>query len=171
MSLLRTGLLALALIWTGAAPAQEQSATLTTIVALVEGGDAAAALSLLERRLSGNPADPEALFLKGAVLLEQGDDNAAAAAFRELNRLYPSLPEPYNNLSAIYARQGDFERARQVLRQAAERAPDYPLVHGNLGDLYVAMAREAYREALALSPGDPDLRARLEAVEQLLGAP
>lgn len=168
MKTLYTGLLVLALAVPAGVPAQEQPATLNTIARLVEEGENDTALGLLDQRLASNPADPEALFLKGTVLLAQDKPDAAAGAFRELARLYPQLPEAYNNLSAIYASQGDFESARQVLLQARSKAPDYPLLHRNLGDLYVAMALQAYRETLALDPDDSAAAARLDAVERLL---
>lgn len=157
-------LLSLSLV-TSAAFAQD--ASLDDIEKMVDQGDLQTAITQLEQRISSNNKDVEAHFMKAGLLLEQGKRLDALAAFQNITRLFPQLPEAHNNLAALYAEDGDYEKARRALLSAAANAPEYHTVQINLGDLYVKMALDAYREALALNPGDANSAAKVRFMEQM----
>ncbi|MFO1351800.1 MAG: tetratricopeptide repeat protein [Gammaproteobacteria bacterium] len=162
------GLLSLLAAVMGVAVAQ-QPVTIDAIKALADKGDKKTALELLDKRVAADANDVQARFMKGLLLQEMGNRNEAREVFAEIARLFPKIPEAYNNLAALYAQQGEYEQARRALLSAVANAPDYPTVHVNLGDLYIKMAVDAYRDALALNPGDADAKAKLRFLEKLLG--
>lgn len=130
-----------------------------------QNDDGKMALDNVEKRISANPDDLEAQFLKGLLLFERDNITAAREVFLNIVRRFPYIPEAYNNLAAIYTAEGDYEKARQALLAAV--ANDYPQAQANLGDLYSKLAADAYRQALDYNPGDSASRAKLVLLENL----
>lgn len=135
---------------------------------LLRSGEAAQALTRIERYLQENPKDARGRFLRGVILSEQRKTDEAIAAFRALNEDMPELPEPYNNLGVLYAAQGRYEDARRVLETAVLAHPAYALAHENLGDIYARLAAAAYQRAGKLDPKAASAREKLKLVDQLL---
>lgn len=134
---------------------------------MIEQGQAAAALSLLDQHLASNPQDAEARFARGLALVRLERSKDAIRVFADLTRDYPQLPEPYNNLAVLYAAQGEYEKARDALQAALATHPSYATAHENLGDIYAALAGAAYSRALQLDESNQLLRHKLALLNQI----
>ncbi|MES0873045.1 YybH family protein [Sinimarinibacterium thermocellulolyticum] len=134
---------------------------------MIEQGQAAAALSLLDQHLASNPQDAEARFARGLALVRLERSEEAIRVFADLTRDYPQLPEPYNNLAVLYAAQGEYEKARDALQAALATHPSYATAHENLGDIYAALAGAAYSRALQLDESNQALRHKLALLNQI----
>ncbi|HZV62821.1 MAG TPA: tetratricopeptide repeat protein [Methylophilaceae bacterium] len=134
-----------------------QADELGEIARQVRNGQQATALERVNTYLKANPADVQAMFLKGVALSELNKREEAVHTFTQIIEKYPSLPEPYNNLAVLYAEQGQYDKARRVLEAALKTHPSYATAHANLANVYAYMASEAYDKAFQLdkSKGRP----------------
>jgi Tfp pilus assembly protein PilF len=113
----------------------------------------------LHQALTLDPANADAHYLKGIVLMGLEDLVGAEAEFTEALKLRPDFLEARNNLGSALLAQGRFAEAIQVLTPLTE-TPLYAtpaFAHGNvgwawykLGDL--AKARRALEMSLFLNP-------------------
>lgn len=142
---------------------------LKDIAQLSEQGQQAAALERVNTYLAANPKDPQAMFIKGIILVESGKRDDAIKAFNDLTAKYPNLPEPYNNLAVLYADAGEYEKAKKALETAIKTHPSYATAHENLGDIYARMASEAYDKALQLDNGNARTQSKLSLIKDLFG--
>ena len=143
---------------------------LKEISQLSEQGQQAAALERLNIYLAANPKDPQALFMKGIILVESGKREDAIKTFTDLTESYPNLPEPYNNLAVLYADAGQYDKAKKSLETAIKTHPSYATAHENLGDIYARMASEAYDKALQLDNRNSRAQSKLSMIKDLFGA-
>ena len=163
--LITAALLALALGSAQAATQMEQLAKQmhpsefpAQIEKLLNSGKAAQALELADLGIRKNERSPQLRFMR-AVALE--NLTRSEEAVRELKQLiidYPEIPEPYNNLAVIEAGLGNLEEAVAHLKQALRK---------NLGDVYLALAREAYEQAVVKLPNNHVLERRLNTLKSL----
>lgn len=130
-----------------------QADELGEIARQMHNGQQSVALERVNTYLKANPADAQAMFLKGVALSELNKREEAAQVFTQIIEKYPSLPEPYNNLAVLYAEQGQYDKARRVLEAALKTHPSYATAHANLANVYAYMASEAYDKALQLDKG------------------
>jgi len=130
-----------------------QADELGEIARQVRNGQHAAALIQANDYLKANPADAQAMFLKGVALSKLNKREEAIRAFITITEKHPNLPEPYNNLAVLYAEQGQYDKARKALEAALNTHPSYATAHGNLANVYAYMASEAYDKALQLDKG------------------
>ncbi|MES2499325.1 MAG: tetratricopeptide repeat protein [Pseudomonadota bacterium] len=142
---------------------------LKDISQLLEQGQQAAALERVNTYLAANPKDPQAMFMKGIILVESGKRDDAIKAFNDLTAKYPNLPEPYNNLAVLYADAGEYDKAKKSLETAIKTHPSYATAHENLGDIYARMASEAYDKALQLDNGNSRAQSKLSLIKDLFG--
>ena len=142
---------------------------LKDISQLSDQGQQAAALERVNAYLAANPKDPQALFMKGIILVESGKRDDAIKAFTDLTDKYPNLPEPYNNLAVLYADAGQYDKAKKALETAIKTHPSYATAHENLGDIYARMASEAYDKALQLDTGNTRAQSKLSLIKDLFG--
>jgi Flp pilus assembly protein TadD/ketosteroid isomerase-like protein len=142
---------------------------LKEISALTEQGQQAAALERINAYLITNPKDPQALFMKGIILVESGKRDDAIKTFTDLTEKFPNLPEPYNNLAVLYADAGQYDKAKKALETAIRTHPSYATAHENLGDIYARMASEAYDKALQLDNGNARAQNKLAMIKDLFG--
>ncbi|WP_020167771.1 MULTISPECIES: tetratricopeptide repeat protein [Methylotenera] len=142
---------------------------LKDISQLSDQGQQAAALERVNAYLVANPKDPQALFMKGIILVESGKRDDAIKAFTDLTEKYPNLPEPYNNLAVLYADAGQYDKAKKALETAIKTHPSYATAHENLGDIYARMASEAYDKALQLDNGNTRAQSKLSLIKDLFG--
>ena len=149
------------------APAAFAAGVASQAQSMIEQGQAAAALQLLDQHLASNPQDAEARFARGLALVRLERNKDAIGVFADLTRDYPQLPEPYNNLAVLYAAQGDYEKARDALQAALATHPSYATAHENLGDIYAALAGAAYSRALQLDESNQMLRRKLALLNQI----
>ena len=136
---------------------------------LSDQGQQAAALERINAYLVANPKDPQAMFMKGIILVESGKRDDAIKTFTDLTSKYPNLPEPYNNLAVLYADAGEYEKAKKALETAIKTHPSYATAHENLGDIYARMASEAYDKALQLDNGNSRAQSKLSLIKDLFG--
>lgn len=136
---------------------------------LSDQGQQAAALERINAYLAANPKDPQAMFMKGIILVESGKRDDAIKTFTDLTSKYPNLPEPYNNLAVLYADAGEYDKAKKALETAIKTHPSYATAHENLGDIYARMASEAYDKALQLDNGNSRAQSKLALIKDLFG--
>ena len=142
---------------------------LKDISQLSEQGQQAAALSRVNVYLISNPKDPQAMFMKGIILVESGEREDAIKTFIDLTEFHPNLPEPYNNLAVLYADAGQYDKAKKSLETAIKTHPSYATAHENLGDIYARMASEAYDKALQLDNRNSRAQSKLSMIKDLFG--
>lgn len=145
------------------APASESS----EISALIDKKQWDDALKRADAHLTRNPRDVQVRFLRGVILGESARPLEAILVFEGLTQDFPELPEPYNNLGVLYAAQGRYEKAREQLGRAIAAQPGYVTALENLGDLYVAMAIDAYQQAVKLDPANRTAPAKLALAREL----
>ena len=142
---------------------------LKEISVMAEGGQQAAALDRINNFLNANPNEPQAMFMKGLVLVELNRREDAIKAFTDLSEKHPNLPEPYNNLAVLYADSGQYEKSKKALETAIKTHPSYATAHENLGDIYARMASEAYDKALQLDNSNSRAQNKLSMIKDLFG--
>jgi len=92
----------------------------------------------LHESLRLDPANAEALHLRGFVLMGLNDLPGAAASLSEALRVKPDLQEARNNLGTVLMAQGRWAEAVEIIKPLLED-PLYPtpaFAHGNVGWAY-----------------------------------
>jgi uncharacterized protein (TIGR02466 family) len=102
----------------------DAAAALERVTALLQSGDAAAALPLLREAMQALPANAPAAFRAGTAAFLLGDHDAAADCFELATRRQPGWVEAWNNLAASLARLQEFAAAIDAGRTALRLAPD-----------------------------------------------
>ena len=156
------------LVWGLAGTAAAQNAPYNDVQRLIDARQLDAALQQADTYLQQRPRDPQMRFLKGVIQSAQGQQQAALDTFTALTQDYPELPEPYNNLAVIHAQRQQLDQALAALQMAVRLHPRYATAHQNLGDVHGRLALQAYQEALRHNPDQPELRARLAALQAAL---
>ncbi len=130
--------------------------TLLARLRLLEG-NRELALEEADRALETNPADPEALGTKAAVLHLSGDDRGFRAVMETVRSLAPVPTTPLLLLSELHADHRKYEDALAFARQAAEADPYTWAGWGLMGLNQVRLGRvDAGRENLERAfAGDP----------------
>ncbi len=121
----------------------------------------------LRAALARSPADAEALRLLGDALSRVGRGGEAEAAYRDAIRRVPAQRGLRFDLASLLAAEGRLEDAERELLGEVALAP-HAGAYNNLGNVYLerdpARAREMYRRALALDPGNATAAANLRAL-------
>ena len=172
----RCSLRAIARVWPGvlglllgiglaASPARAD--TLADVQRLYYGGQVAEATRRLDEGLAANADDPTLRFMKGVILADAKRDAEAVVIFERLTTDYPDLAEPYNNLAALYAADAHYDKARTALEQALRVNPKYATAWENLGDVLVALASQAYAQAVGLDASAAVAESKLAATRRV----
>jgi len=135
----------------------------------ITSGQLQTAQSMITRHLEKQPSDPQMRLMQSQIQAAQGQTSLAQETLETLTQEFPELPEPYNNLAVLYAQQHAFDKALSSLTLAIRARPDYALALENLGDVHIALARETYLKAKALSAQSPLITLRLDTKIKLLG--
>ncbi len=127
-------------------------------------GDCAAAIPLYELAVD---LEARAANNLQACLLATGSYAAAAELGPRAAALAPLNPNPAANTARAYFAMGQLEEAQDWARQAIDKDPSRARNWVLLGNILgrrgrIDAAADAFREALALSPGDPDALLGLE---------
>jgi Flp pilus assembly protein TadD len=138
------------------------------IRALVIHGDLPAALERAHKAMQAHPTDAQARFLYALVLMDLKRDDEALAVLTQMTQEYPELPDPYNNIALLQVRAGRVELARQALETALRNDPGHRAALANLGQVQLMLAVQAWEQAAASGPSDPQLLRKLEAARALL---
>ncbi len=123
-----------------------------------------------EQHLKSQPTDPQMRLLLSRIQDGLGQTAAAIQTLQDLTQSFPELPEPHNNLAALLARENRYAEALAELQAAVRVRPDYATAQENLGDVYIALAIEAYQNAVRAMPSQPRAANKRLAAEQLLKA-
>jgi tetratricopeptide (TPR) repeat protein len=134
---------------------------------LVRANKLQEAMTLVEKHLAFQPADPQMRFLQGVIQRQLGKPSEAIAIFTKLTEDYPELPEPHNNLAVLYAAQGQYDKARAALEMAIRTNPSYSTAHENLGDVYARLASQAYNKALQLDSSNATVPPKLDMIREV----
>jgi|TARA_B100002052_G_scaffold268902_1_gene267877 Flp pilus assembly protein TadD len=133
---------------------------LDAVRSMIEDGQTASALELLDQEIASSTADSAALrFLRARVLVTMGNLEEAEHVYRELITRYPARPEPYNNLAHLYSAQGKLDQAASLLRAGLYTDPSYRALFDNLTRIYAEQAARSL--SAALDPEDAELRKAL----------
>ena len=148
-------------------------ATMADALALHREGKLDEAGALYDRILAVYPEQPDALHLKGVVLMQRGELREAVRLIGQAIILRPEDASFYSNLAAALYRLQMFDQAMQyALRSISLDAKSFQS-RMVLAQCYEATrqwqeAADAYREALAIDPKNRNLiHGRLAALQAL----
>lgn len=145
-------------------PRQQASYRLLLASALDQAGDWSSAKNELERLLTVDPNNAQALNYLGYSLLERGDEREKATEMvRRAYSLEPNSSAITDSLGWAYFLQGDATSALPLLEKAAKDAGSDTAVNEHLGDAYWTLgrrrdARYAWRIASQSSEGEATAR-------------
>jgi hypothetical protein len=122
--------------------AGEEPAGLEAARALMQRGEAAAAVTLLERLAAARRGDVEVLFALGNAHGMLNQDAAAEAAFREAARLRPDLRDAHLNVAFALLYQGRQREALAPLLAARRLAPSDPEVADHLMTVLLGLLQD-----------------------------
>jgi protein O-mannosyl-transferase len=118
-------------------------------------------LTLWNRVLSLDPANPIACNNRGNMRRPKGDLSGARADYDEAIRLRPTYAEAYNNRGNLRQEQGDVTGALEDYAAAIRHDPSYVLTWHNRGNLHLTQGRWTnaiadYTQSLDLDPLDAE---------------
>ncbi len=119
----------------------------------------------------GRSTEAEESLQKAAEIYmnKQMDDNAEEV-LNEILQINPNTVNVFNSLGIIYRKQGKFEKALVQYQRAQKVDPDEAKILYNIGRCYVEMkdlakAKEAFAQAVELSPDFEEAKQILKALE------
>ncbi|MEZ5403088.1 MAG: tetratricopeptide repeat protein [Bryobacteraceae bacterium] len=124
---------------------------------LLDRGDAARALTVLEAARTQFPNDPTTLHELGRAYRNAGRIDDAIAAVRKSIELDPAFPEAHNSLGGMLFERGDLASGEAAFRESIRHQPDFAEPHSNLGNLLArrqdaAQAEYHYKLAIQYNP-------------------
>jgi tetratricopeptide (TPR) repeat protein/mono/diheme cytochrome c family protein len=130
--------------------------------------------ALARHNLQNNPADFEAHYNLGAMLLRQGKAVDAIPEYEAALRVRPQDTTANNALGAALLASGQPDRATAYLRTATQGAPEYFDAHYNLGNALASAgdfpgAAEQFAAAVRIRPDDADAHANYGSALAELG--
>ena len=136
-------------------------------IALIDAGNYAGAMPLLQKSLAKHPDDPDLLYYYGraAGLLSK-------QVFDDLEARFPNSPRSHQMMAQDYAALRDVPNAEKEYREALRLRPQISGLHLELGELYARAqqwdkAEEEYRAETQIQPGNAEAAYRLgEALVQ-----
>ncbi len=137
-------------------------------------GQRAPALRAYEEALAQNPIHhPDVWNNLGFLLIQQNQLQEADSLLSRAVVLDPDLAAALINLGSVRMLNQDLESAIALFERGAELDPTNVAPLGNLGMIYAQQgryddARAMFERVLALSPNDPNARAALAQVQQLM---
>ena len=113
----------------------DNDARLLLAVLLIEDGNAARGLSLLQLIVASAPGNARARHALGKALARLGRTSDAIEQLNAAISLQPANIDAHLDLSSVHLRSKDVRAAERILREAHRKAPQHPIVLGNLGGL------------------------------------
>jgi Tfp pilus assembly protein PilF/mono/diheme cytochrome c family protein len=125
--------------------------------------------ALALHKVQKNPADFEAHYNLGAMLLARGQIQDSIAQYQQANRLHPNDPTVNNALGAALLASGQPEPALPCLVAALHAQPDNFDAHYNLASAFLALGKlsealDQFRAALRLHPDDARAEANVGSI-------
>jgi tetratricopeptide (TPR) repeat protein len=142
--------------------------------ALLDSGDAAAALAVCTAEHCAADRSQKLLRLRGYLLQQSGAHEEAAAAYRDIVATNPTDYESWNNLGNALAASGHADEGLAAIARAAALQPGNAPVRFNHAATLVQLGRAAEAEAALLKyasdfPADVRPRVELAALCKLSG--
>jgi predicted O-linked N-acetylglucosamine transferase (SPINDLY family) len=124
---------------------------------LLQRGDRAGCLRLLDHSLTLDPAQPTAHFNRGIALKGLERPTEALASYQRAIELKPDYAEGYNNLGNVLKELDRLDDALACLDRAIALRPAYARAHFNRGETLRALRRypdalDSFRRAAELKP-------------------
>ncbi len=94
------------------------------------------ARTVLDGFLADHPDHPEALHLKGVILVRQGDTPAGAALMERSVAVGPAKPYYFRNLCEVFRTLGRYDEALEAGLKAVAGDPNDAIAHANLSVLH-----------------------------------
>jgi Flp pilus assembly protein TadD len=132
--------------------------------------DYAAAIACFNRVLQIRHDDADAHNNIGLSYLGLGRDEDAMDAFVLATHFRTQFPPAFYNMALAALGRGDIERALTSLERAIELNPEFTAAHSTLGHMLIHQTGDFergaahIRQALAISPADPDVLCNYSAV-------
>lgn len=144
-------------------------AALGLAMALAPQGRLEQALPYFEQIVRLEPHSPDARNNLATILANLGRYGLAAEHFREALRLRPEFAEAHVNLGGCLVHLGHGEEAAPHFREAIRLQPTFVGAYLSLGHVLSVAGRadeaaQVYGEGLRAVPGNPELRAALDAL-------
>ena len=136
------------------------SGTLQAALDKHRAGDLAAAAPLYDKVLAADPANFDALHLKGALLRKRGDAAGAVASIQKAIAAHPTRADSAQlNLANALFDCGQYAKAASAYARALQAAPDDAVALARYADALQMTgdhknAVALYRRALAIAPSD-----------------
>lgn len=142
--------------WT---PDRQAPNELDQIIAKLERGERAGAITLLQLLLSDRPADVSILYNLGMALSDVGRLDEAERHLRRAVDIAPDLTNARVALGVALQRHGRTDEAIKELREAVNRSRENPWAERNLGACLLSAgefqeAEGCLRKASLINPGD-----------------
>lgn len=139
-------------------------------VALRRAGDRQRAFEAASEALRIDPSSVDALLVSGEILLDGGDPAKARGLLETAERLDPPRPDVQVTIAACDFALGKSLEGEARLAALLDRAPRYAPAYRVRGEHFertgnVEGAIRAYRQALALQPGERGARAGLARLQ------
>lgn len=96
-------------------------------------------------------------FSQAQQLSNEGKIDDAISIYQAIIKSQPLLPEAYNNLAALYLKQKNTRQAKLILEQGLHAHKGYGVLYESLTAINVAMARQAYSQALQIEVKPSDI--------------
>lgn len=127
------------------------------ILKLLQAGKTAEAIAQLNRHLSSNPNDAQALLLLARVLASQGSIDKAIPLLVKITEIAPDCGEAHFGIAELERTRGNSDAARFSYEKAIRYLPSDPIPPYNLATLlhqtgFNKEGRLAYEEALQRNP-------------------
>jgi Flp pilus assembly protein TadD len=137
-----------------------------------QAGDMNASLAGYQRAAQEEPNNTDALHGLAAIALRQGRTAEATARYRHILDLTPQDALAQTSLASLAPSSAEVAESR--LQSLVAKAPQSSAAHFSLGNLYAgegrwADAEQAYFNALAAEPDNPDYRFNLAVSLDQLG--
>ena len=121
----------------------------------------------LDKSLSINPKNPDALVIKGALIGQQGQLDEALDLFYRALELFPNHIGAYSNIAVIYYKQEKYDEAANVYKKILEISPDNVTVYEMLSYVLVLggqeeEAKEYMQKAIRLDSSSVDTFKKME---------
>ena len=126
------------------------------------------AAQVYDEILRVDPANADALHLRGVLALQAGNPSEAIRRVRCAIEQRPNVPQYHNNLAAAYRSAGELDEAIASYRTSLKMDPNCAEAYNNLGNSLrdkgnVNEAIECFHRALELDPEFKTARENLEA--------
>jgi hypothetical protein len=102
----------------------------------------------LNARISNNPLDEDAWFMKALAYHNRGEADKAISTYNTVIDLFPNQIEAYINLANLYIQKKQYEDAKATLVKSFSQNELYQEAYSGLQNINQYLAAKAYQQAL-----------------------